>query len=454
MQPARTTLVPTRRAATGMLGLLTVAGVAACGAPGPASSGGSSAEQTPTAVSTSIGSSPVTLKLYDGQGLKAVDEALIAAFTKKFPNVTITPTYDPDNVTTQNQPRQLASATPPDLVRVISVTAGTKNSLLTNLDAYATAYAWDKLPPSQLAQFRAKEGVAGSGSLYAKASGFTMTGLYYNKKLVQQIGMTAPPASVEELTGLMTKAKAAGLTGMVVANKEGGGVFPFQLLINSSMGPEKVSQWVFNAPGATINTPEAVAAAKQVQDWNKAGLFPESVNALDATAADALFASSKGVFFPWGNWDAANLDKTMPGQVGFMPMPPVTAGGQVGAMSDAATAFGIPSKSKNKDAAAAFLNFLSSDEARQIAVDNGFMPSGLSSQAAPSITAGSVLQDVTKAFAAVSAANGQVPFVQNATAGISNRAWNPESQLLLGGSSTPEKFVANVQAKYDEELKR
>jgi len=431
-----------------------VAGASGCSAPGPASSGAAAAESTPTAVSTSVGTQPVTLKLYDGQGLKAVDDALIAAFTKKHPNVTITPTYDPDNVTTQNQPRQIASATPPDLVRVISVTAGTKDNLLTNLDAYATAYGWDRLPASQLAQFRQKDGVAGSGSLYAKASGFTMTGLYYNKKLAAQVGMSAPPASVDELTALMDKAKAAGLTGMVVANKEGGGVFPFQLLINSAMGPEKVAQWVFNAPGATINTPEAVAAAKQVQDWNKAGLFPASVNALDATAADALFASDKGLFFPWGNWDAANIDKTMPGQAGFIPMPPAASGGKVAAMSDAATAFGIPSKSQNKDAAAAFLDFLSSDEARQIAIDNGFMPSGLASQKPPTIKADSVLNDVSKAFADVSGANGQVPFVQNATAGISNRAWNPESQLLLGGSSTPEQFVQNVQAKYEEELKR
>ncbi|HET7397316.1 MAG TPA: extracellular solute-binding protein [Intrasporangium sp.] len=445
---------PSRRAVIGALGALTVGATAACSAPGPASGGTPAQGAAPTSVSTTLGSAPVTLKLYDGQGLKGVDDALIAAFSKKYPNVTITPTYDPDNVTTQNQPRQLASATPPDLVRVISVTAGTKNGLLTNLDAYATAYGWDKMPPSQLAQFRAKDGVAGSGSLYAKASGFTMTGLYYNKKLAQQVGMTTPPTSVEALTALMGKAKAAGLTGMVVANKEGGGVFPFQLLINSSMGPDKVSKWVFNAPGATIKTPEAVAAATQVVDWNKAGYFPPSVNALDATAADALFASNKGLFFPWGNWDAANLDKTMPGQVGFFPMPPVAAGGQVAAMSDAATAFGIPSKSRNKDAAAAFLNFLSSDEARQIAIDNGFMPSGLAEQAPPKIKEGSVLADVTKAFTDVSAANGQVPFVQNATAGISNRAWTPESQLLLGGSSTPETFVANVQAKYEEELKR
>lgn len=423
----------------------------ACSAPG-ASSSDNGAAANPTSVSTMAPTNPVVLRLYDGQGLKSLDDALIAAFTKKYPTITVTPTYDPDNVTTQNQPRQLASTSPPDLVRVISVTSGVKNNLLTNLDAYAIAYGWDKLPQSQLSQFRAANGVAGSGSLYAKASGFTMTGLYYNKALAAQIGMTAPPTSVDELTALMAKAKAAGLTAMVVANKEGGGVFPFQLLINSSMGPQKVAAWVFNAPAATIDTPESVKAAEQVVSWNKAGYFPSGVNGLDPTAANALFASNKGVFFPWGNWEAANLDKTMPDKVGFMAMPPVTKGGQVAAMSDAATAFGIPSKSTNKDAAALFLNFLSSDEARQIAVDHGFMPSGTDAQPTPTIKPGSVLADVTAAFKAVSAANGQVPFVQNATAGIANQAWNPESQLLLGDKESPQQFVTNVQAKYKDQL--
>ena len=271
------------------------------------------------------------------------------------------------------KPRQLASATPPDLIRVISITSGTKSNLLTNLDSSSTAFGWDKLPKSQLSQFRAEKGVAGSGFLYAKPSGFTMTGLYDNKKLATQIGMTAAPKSADELTGLLVKAKAAGLTGMVVANKAGGGVFPYQLLWNSAMGPDKVAAWVFNAPDATIDTPESVKAAQQVVDWNTAGHFPSGVNAMDSTAADALFAANKGVFFPCGNWDATNLDKTLPGNVGFMPMPPMTAG-------------------------------------------------------------------------------GQVPFVQNATAGISDQAWNPESQLLLGAKSTAQQFVTNVQAKYKDEV--
>ena len=65
-----------------------------------------------------------------------------------------------------------------------------------------------------------------------------------------------------------------------------------------------------------------------------------------------------------------------------------------------------------------------------------------------------MLNDVQAAFQTISTANGQVPFVQNATAGISNRAWTPESQLLLDGQSTPAEFVTNVQTEYANELKK
>ena len=428
--------------------------VTAC-APGSSSSDTTSAAAATQAVSTTLGTEPITLTMYDGQGLKKLDEALIAGFQEQYPNVTITGTWDPDDVTTQNQPRQLASATPPDLVRLISVTDAVKNGLVTNLDPYAKAYGWDQLPASQLVQFRVSaDNVAGSGSLYAKPSGFTMTGLYYNKALAQQIGMTQPPASVDDLTTLLGKAKSAGLQPIMTGNQQGGAVLSYQLMLNTSMGVKPTSDWVFNVAGSTIDNPDSVKAATVLDQWNKAGYLPEGVNGIDGSTASGEFTKGTGVFYPSGNWDATTLTTSMPGNVGFMAMPPMTAGGDQAAMSDAATAFGISAKSTQKDAAAAFLNYLSSDAARQAAIDAGFMPSGTASQPAPTIPAGSVLNDVQTAFQTVSAANGQVPFVQNATPGISNRAWNPESQLLLDGQSTPEQFVANVQKEYESELSR
>jgi len=301
--------------------------VTAC-APGSSSSDTTSAAAATQAVSTTLGTEPITLTMYDGQGLKKLDEALIAGFQKQYPNVTITGTWDPDDVTTQNQPRQLASATPPDLVRLISVTDAVKNGLVTNLDPYAKAYGWDQLPASQLVQFRVSaDNVAGSGSLYAKPSGFTMTGLYYNKALAQQIGMTQPPASVDDLTTLLGKAKSAGLQPIMTGNQQGGAVLSYQLMLNTSMGVKPTSDWVFNVAGSTIDNPDSVKAATVLDQWNKAGYLPEGVNGIDGSTASGEFTKGTGVFYPSGNWDATTLTTSMPDNVAFMAMPPTTAGG-------------------------------------------------------------------------------------------------------------------------------
>ncbi|WP_416063248.1 hypothetical protein [Rhodococcus indonesiensis] len=76
--------------------------VVACAPPG---SGNTATVPTdPGPVSIDLGTDPIELTLYDGAGLKKIDEALIAAFTERHPNVTITPRYDPDDVQAVNAP--------------------------------------------------------------------------------------------------------------------------------------------------------------------------------------------------------------------------------------------------------------------------------------------------------------------------------------------------------------
>ncbi len=94
------------------------------------------------------------------------------------------------------------------------------------------------------------------------------------------------------------------------------------------------------------------------------------------------------MFYPWGNWDAATFDKSMTGNVGVHDH---HAGDRRGpGRGDVGRGYRVRCSVEvdEQDAAAQFLNFLSSDEARQIAIDNGFMPTGLASQPAPKIKAG------------------------------------------------------------------
>lgn len=424
------------------------AALSAC-APGPQSSG--SQGQEPESVSTDLGDGEIELTLYDGAGLKTIDEALIAAFEEKHPNVSVETRFDPDDVQAQNAPRVLASDDPPDIARINALADIVGNGQLTNLDKYADLYGWDSLPEGQLAMYRVSdEGVRGSGSQYTVASGFVLTGLYYNKELAEELGVGDAPTTVAELEEDLAAAAAAGVTPILAGNQTGQVVLPVQSMVNNAMGPQPVNDWVFNVPGATIDTPEALEAVELVSSWAEQGYFNDDTNGTDGTAALGRFTRGESLFFFSGSWDASTLQDQMGESVGFVLAPVGEDGAQPLGMSDPVSNFGIPANADEKDAAAAFLDFLLSPEARQIVVDSGAAPSGTGEP--PATAEGTLKAEVQARFAELVEADGQVQFVQNATSGI-NAEWLAQTQELVEGRVSPTDYLAEIQATYEEELR-
>ncbi|MEV6815255.1 hypothetical protein [Micromonospora sp. NPDC051296] len=156
-----------------------------------------------------------------------------------------------------------------------------------------------------------------------------------------------------------------------------------------------------------------------------------------------------------GDWESANLDKSMAGNVGFFLFPGETADAKHVAMS-APNTFGVGAKAKNADAAAFFLNWVhTNDKAREISVNvGGSHPGGPSDLALPPVAEGTVLAETLKASQQLGADNGAVDFTANATGGIFAAAITPEMQKLIAGQQTPEGYVKAVQAEYEKELSR
>ena len=107
-----------------------------------------------------------------------------------------------------------------------------EQGLLKNLDEYAAAFGWDEWPVPQLNQNRvAEDGTRGSGSLYAMGLNYSLTGIFYNKELAAQIGMTEPPQTLAEFDEILARAKEAGLLPIMQwgSAKSGMGLaFPLQ----------------------------------------------------------------------------------------------------------------------------------------------------------------------------------------------------------------------------------
>ncbi|MDM4762057.1 extracellular solute-binding protein [Galbitalea sp. SE-J8] len=424
-----------------------VLGLAGCA---PGSSGGAPTTSVP--VSTDVGADKVELTLYDGQGLQGVDDALIAGFEKDFPNITITGSYDPDNVHAQNLPRTLSSDNAPDLAQSTSIVDEVTDGLFLDLDGYEKAYGWDDLG-TQLAAARVSDDLKqGSGSLYGVPYGFVFSGVYYNKKLADQIGLTTLPATIDEFEAALAKAKAAGITPIIAAGQLGLGTAAFQNLLDAYAGAEPVSDWVYRADDASIDTPAALTAAEKLKAWIDAGYFNADVNSTTQDASYSRFADGEALFMMQGSWANPILAKAAaPDSYGFIAPPTDGADGVKTAVYNSAT-IGISARSAHPNEAAAFLNWLRSDAAREIVLANGNIP--LSTGSSVPTESGSVTESLVSVFDAVSADGGLVPFVQNATSGINNSAWVPQTQSLFGDQITPKQFLANIQKAYEDELGR
>jgi raffinose/stachyose/melibiose transport system substrate-binding protein len=451
--------------------------VAACASPGaaspaptpappsasaPAASAPSESAAAPSASATaagpSCGTDPVTLNAYFETGFdlpfKLADE-----FKAQYPNVTWDIKQDQFTNLMSSTPRLLSGDSPPDLIRLPSMVSLVKDGLLKNLDSYVTAFGWDTFPPAQLAQNRvAADGTRGSGSLYAAGLNYSLTGVFYSKKLAEQIGMTQPPATVDEFEALLAKAKDADLLPIMAwnATASGGGLaFPLQNLMAAYGPTEPINDWIFQKPGASIDTATNLTAAQHLEQWVKNGYFPKDVNAIEYTDANARFGKGEGVFMFNGDWQNAVYDKDQPEGVGFFVFPPAEAGGKVGAMSAPLT-YGIADKAKNADCAAFFLNWVATnDKAREIDVAvGGSNPGGPPDLPVPPAAAGSVTNETLAAGSQVAKDNGAMDFIANATGSIFAQGWTPELQSLVGGKQDAAGLLKAVQAEYEKELNR
>lgn len=438
--------------AVALLALITVAAqspsaVAAQATPAATAS----AQSAPT-----CGTAPVKLNAYFETGFdlpfKLSDE-----FTKQYSNVTWNISQDQFANLINATPRLLSGDNPPDLIRLPTLVSFAKDGLLKNLDDYAKAFGWDKWPVPQLNQARvATDGTRGSGSLYAMGLNYSLTGVFYNKKLAAQIGMTQPPQTLDEFDSLLAKAKSAGLLPIMEwgSAKSGMGLaFPLQALMASIGSTQPINDWIFQKKDATIDTPDNLKATQHLQQWITSGYFPPDINAIEYTDSNARFVKGEGVFTFNGDWENADYDKNLAGNTGFFLMPPAQAGGSPAAMSAPLT-YGIAAQAKNADCAAFFLNWVASNPAaRQIDVTvGGSNPGGPADATMPSVAAGSITNDTLAAGTVVGKAGTSMDFIANSTSSIFAQGWTPELQKMVGGKEDAAGLLKAVQAEYLREL--
>ena len=431
-----------------------------CSAQSPSAAVRGSARPHPRSAAAggpTCGTDPVELNADFETGFPTVP-ALADEFTKQFPNVTFKVSQDQFANLMTSTPRLLSSDNPPDLIRLPTLISLVKDDLLKNLDDYATAFGWDKWPAAQLVQNRVStDGTRGSGSLYAMGLNNSLTGVFYNKKLAQQIGMTEPPKTVADFEALLAKAKSAGLLPIMVWNsaKSGGGLaFPLQQLMAAYGPTQPINEWIFQKKGATIDTPDQRSRRPSTSSSGSSAATSRRTPTPSSTPTPTpASARAKACSCSTATGRTAATTRTSPATSASSCSHPPKRAAPWAAMSSPLT-FGIAKTAKHADCAAFFFNWVATnDKARDINVKGfGSNPGGPADLPIPPVAAGSVTKDTLAAGAEVAKANGAMDFIANATGSIFAQGWTPELQKMVGGKQDAAGLLKAVQAEYAKEL--
>jgi raffinose/stachyose/melibiose transport system substrate-binding protein len=432
----------------GVVGLL----VTAC-APGEDGDDADTGAETPPASEPADIDEEVTLIVWDQEvrgGQNEVIEELNAAFMEENPNITIERVSRSFEDLQTTLPLALSGDDAPDVVQANNgrpiMGAFVEAGLLLPLDDYAAQYGWtERFPESVRATASySPDGVTfGEGSLYGLAQQGELVGVYYNRAKLDELGLEVP-ATWEDFLAAAEAATEAGEVALPLGNiDQWPGIHVYGAVMNRHVPTEDIRHLGFGTAGADWTSEENMAAAEAIVSMVDAGLFNDGFNGADYDAVAAEFAEGNGVFLIAGTWLLPDLVETLGDDLGFM-LPPPREGQPNVATGATSLPFAITSAAENPDAAALYLDFLTSSDAMQLVTEKGLFPSV---EAGSQQTQSQAQADVFAAWETVTADDGVVPYLDWATPEFYDTI-AAAIQELLAGELEPDAFLQRLQDEY------
>ena len=401
---------------------------------------------------------PITLTVWDQESgaVSRIWDQLNAQFEQKYPNVTIDRVQR--NLGTLKTLTKLAISgeDAPDVVEVNQgwpdMGSMVRAGLLLPLDNYAKAYGWfDRVPENVNAanSFTSDGTQFGTGSLFGFTNEGELIGVFYNKTIMSRLGLSVPTTLAGFEHDLAVAKQAAEIPIQFGVSDQWPGIHEYAV-VQDQVAPEGyLTDLIFGLQGEQLSfdTPQNVQAATILQDWADKGYFTPGFEGV--TYQDALndFAKGEGLFEITGNWAVADLgaDST---DFGFFLMPPMQPGGPLVSTGAPGYPLSIPAKSKHPDAAAAYIDWMTSDHAQRMLVQTGQIPLAKDADTS-SVRSGTLLAEVLEAATELNASNGLVPYEDWATPTFYDTLV-AAIQELMASRLTPKEFVEKIEADYQD----
>ena len=392
----------------------------------------------------------VTLTVWDQEvrgGQAAQIKQLNKAFQEKYPNVTIKRVARSFEDLNKTLKLAVSGPNPPDVVQANQgrPIMGTlvEGGLLRPVDPYAEAFGWEDRYSElllDLNRFSSDGATFGDGNLYGLSQVGEIVGVFYNKSKVPE-----PPATLEEFEQSLAEAKQEGDIPIQFGNLDKWpGIHEYETVLGQTADKEQVRDFVFAREGASFDTPEFQDAAEKIQGWADDGYFTPDFNGTGYDPAWQQFAKGKGRYLIAGTWLVADIADQMGEDVGFMLMPGAEEGADPIALGGEGLPFVITSKSENPDVAAAYIDFITNDDAATVLAETGNLPAmPVDDSAIPE----GMPAEVFEAWGQLNDSDGLIPYLDYTTPTFFDDI-SGAIQQLLAGRQDPAEFTAGVESKF------
>ena len=272
-------------------------------------------------------------------------------------------------------------------------------------------------------------------------------GFIYNKDAFKKVGIAAPPQTDDDFFDNLDKNKKAGTyepLAMGTPDQWEAATMGYQVIGPNYWHGEEGRKALI-AGQEKLTDPEWVEPFKQLARWApymgdgfKAQSYPDSQN---------MFTLGRAAIYPAGSWEISPFEAQATFPMGAFAAPVPKAGDPCYLSDHVDIAFGMNPKTKNPEAAKAFLAWVASPEFGKLY--SNALPGFFSLQSAPI----EVKDPLAEQFASFrksckSTIRSTYQILSRGTPNLENETW-VESANVVNGTDTPEQAAAKLQQGLD-----
>ena len=437
---------------------VTTAGLAGCGASDKPAAQQESAGKTEAAetVSGETGSSEqaggekVRIKLFTGK-IETIDvmDDIIADFNASQDRIEVEQEYQKD--ASNIIKIKFASGEVPDIMTTYEQGFVDEGKYL---DLSGQSEWWDRLSPSM------KEACTDvkTGNQYRVCTNMTMAGFFYNKEMLDEMGLEIPRQWDDFVTVLETiKKEKPDVTPWFIFGSEAwhlGHLIEFipHGYVKSTLGTIDAKKAMLNNDQSSLrfgepDGPMAFFASKMLELQDK-GLSNEDV--LTATSDNCVqdFVNGKAAMFSNGMWVISSLleaNPDMADKIGFAPYPAYMPDSKPVVLSAEDSGYSISATTEHKEEAIEFLNFLFLPENQKKYSEAAKAPSAFTD-----VTADWAPETIVKEVSAAVDSAVNIGYTNEKPAGFSGDDAGRMLQELFAGQYTAEEFAEAYEQAWQD----